>query len=130
LTPPPSKVGLINPVPKSIKQDIQSAISRAFRNDFPAIPISPYPKSPEITLDAIQIIEESISYHQSISSSPWLDIHILEPTSKDEPCYQNRDRKPPKRYGFLHGSAHLVYKPNPYQEAMNFPDINKWIAAM
>jgi hypothetical protein len=53
------------------------------------------------------------------------DIHTPEPTLTEESRRPNRDRNPPERYGFPRGSAHLVYEPNSYQEAMNSPDADK-----
>jgi hypothetical protein len=102
----------------------------AFGNDSLAIPILTHSELPEITLDTLQLLEESTSCHQSTSSSPLSDINIPEPTSIDELSYPNRDRIPLKRYRFPYGSAHHVYEPNSYQEAMNSLDVDKWIAAM
>jgi hypothetical protein len=58
----------------------------AVGNDSPAAPTLTRSESPEITLDALQLLEESTSYHRSTSSSPLSDINTPEPASTDESC--------------------------------------------
>jgi hypothetical protein len=62
-TPPPKQIETVTPTSNSIKPEIQSAIPGAFGNDSLAAPTFTHSEPPEITLDALQLLEESRSYY-------------------------------------------------------------------
>jgi hypothetical protein len=135
LTKTPIKTELVTSAPKPIEQGTHSPMPEAFGHDPPTAQILPRPElsslqSLQRSLDELQLLQEHTFPHGSTSSSPLSDIHTPELTSTDESHRPNRDCNPPERYGFPRGSAHLLYEPNTYQEAMNSLDADKWIAAM
>jgi hypothetical protein len=69
-TPPSKQIEPVTPASNSIKQEIQLAMPGAFGNDSPAVPTLTRSELPEITLDALQLLEVSTFYHRLTSSSP------------------------------------------------------------